>query len=207
MNNQLVSEKEFGFVLRVELPIGKRSVWRRVVVPAKATFTQLHRILQVCFNWQNEHLHMFQILDDDGEVLAVVQNDVLEDDYFDETDSVKRFTERKRLSWFMPHSRRITYLYDFGDDWMHLIELEQTIEADHGTLPVCLNGDGDAPPEDVGGEPGFVSFLKAINSTATGERAVRRREEYLNWAESLGWTRFNLDAVNARLLKLRQSKK
>ncbi|MDJ0853004.1 MAG: plasmid pRiA4b ORF-3 family protein [Myxococcota bacterium] len=43
------------------------------------------------------------------------------------------------------------YVYDFGDDWRHTIELEEVVPtASIETLPRCTDGRGEAPPEDSG---------------------------------------------------------
>ncbi|MDD7176567.1 MAG: hypothetical protein SPG09_10555 [Lachnospiraceae bacterium] len=34
-------------------------VWRRVVIPEKLSFENLHQVIQILFGWQNAHLHDF----------------------------------------------------------------------------------------------------------------------------------------------------
>jgi hypothetical protein len=45
------------------------------------------------------------------------------------------------------------YVYDFGDDWRHRIEVEKVVPLDAGvTYPRCTGGRRAAPPtEDIGG--------------------------------------------------------
>ena len=45
----------------------------------------------------------------------------------------------------------VTYQYDFGDYWMHTITLEKKVQA-HSLEVEFLEGNGERPPEDVGGE-------------------------------------------------------
>lgn len=55
------------------------------------------------------------------------------------------------------------YTYDFGDDWRHTIAIEAIADADPAAeYPRYIDGAGRAPPEDVGGVPGFELFLDAI---------------------------------------------
>jgi hypothetical protein len=58
---------------------------------------------------------------------------------------------------------RIEYAYDFGDNWQHVLELEDKMppsaEADY---PLCAGGERSAPPEDVGGVSGYEEFLEAL---------------------------------------------
>lgn len=50
---------------------------------------------------------------------------------------------------FTRASKPISYTYDFGDDWVHEISLENTADPDPDmTHPVCIAGRGDAPAED-----------------------------------------------------------
>lgn len=55
-------------------------------------------------------------------------------------------------------------------------------------------GEGNAPPEDVGGVSGYREFLKIM--------ADPRHEEYkstLKWAQSQWYKDFDIDLVNRRL--------
>jgi hypothetical protein len=59
----------------------------------------------------------------------------------------------------------ITYTYDLGDCWQHVIVLEQLIKTDPETdRPVaeCLYGKRARPPEDCGGVLGFIELLIAV---------------------------------------------
>lgn len=76
-------------------------------------------------------------------------------------------------------SKAITYVYDFGDDWRHKIELEKIIDDYQFGYPTILEGEGACPPEDVGGIPGYEEFLRVWNDPkhlsmkkcANGEKA------------------------------------
>lgn len=191
-----------AFILRVELSCCTQSIWRRIAVPAETTFSQFHQILQACFNWQNCHLHLFQILDDQGEIVAESKSSFAEGEYLFDNASYERFSGRKKLSRYLPANRRLTYTYDFGDDWLHLIELEQTVDSFNGDLPVCLDGAGEAPPEDVGGESGFEAFLEMVRLTDTDRKAAKAKAASLAWAKSQGWQPYDRDVINQRLKKI-----
>ena len=65
-----------------------------------------------------------------------------------------------------------TYTYDFGDDWRHRIEIEEITPAIPGIdYPRFVDGERRAPPEDVGGTPGFEEFLNAMAKPRHPERA------------------------------------
>lgn len=70
-----------------------------------------------------------------------------------------------------------TYLYDFGDHWVHRIQVERAPEeVDEGWLPFVLGGERRGPPEDCGGTDGFKRFLKAIRDPGEPEH-----DEFLTW--------------------------
>ncbi len=62
------------------------------------------------------------------------------------------------------------YTYDFGDDWRHIILVEAVADADPAlTYPRFVAGANRAPPEDVGGAPGFEHFLEVMADPAHPE--------------------------------------
>ena len=189
------AKTEKAFVLRVELPCGKKPIWRLVAVPVRITFSRLHRILQACFCWQDYHLREFQMLADSGEIVAKSAMDLMDSDMWLVDPDIERFSERKRLTAWLPQCRSFRYLYDFGDGWDHSIELEQVVDSYEGFLPACLDGEGTAPPEDVGGEGGYLEFLGIVNR----KRDTQEKREMLVWAHSLDWRPFDLQEINERL--------
>ncbi|GEL20516.1 plasmid pRiA4b ORF-3 family protein [Pseudonocardia asaccharolytica] len=132
-------EKPAGRIL--QLKIMRRHVrppvWRRVLVPADAGLALLHRIIQVAFDWDDDHLHVFTA---DGAGYADPNHDL--DGYADET--------AVRLAAVLPRpGRSIDYRYDLGDCWDHTITLEKVVEPDSAlTYPYCAGGCGDALVED-----------------------------------------------------------
>lgn len=66
----------------------------------------------------------------------------------------------------------MTYLYDFGDDWKHRLELGATSEPDPGQLyPRLTNIAGACPPEDIGGPPGYEMFAATMADPKHPEHA------------------------------------
>jgi pRiA4b ORF-3-like protein len=67
----------------------------------------------------------------------------------------------------------LCYLYDFGDNWEHVIRLEAVAPWDD-TAPaaVCLDGRRDGPPEDCGGTP--LSTLDADRAAWDTRNVLRR---------------------------------
>jgi hypothetical protein len=43
-------------------------------------------------------------------------------------------------------------IYDFGDNWEHVIQVQKVLEADpRARYPLCIDGSRARPPEDCGG--------------------------------------------------------
>ena len=49
------------YQLKVSLTGTTPLIWRRVLVPGKATLHDLHQIIQTAMGWENCHLHDFVV--------------------------------------------------------------------------------------------------------------------------------------------------
>jgi hypothetical protein len=125
------------YQLKITLTRVRPPVWRRVRVPAAATLAELHRVIQVVFDWDDDHLHVFTV---DGRRYA--------DPFFGLEETADEF--RARLGKLAPSvGSALMYVYDLGDQWEHRIVVERIIEpGEPETSAVCVGGQGDAPEED-----------------------------------------------------------
>lgn len=172
------------FQLKVSLRGIRPPVWRRLLVPARATLGQLHTAIQVAFGWGNYHLHQFTV---HGEEYGPRDPDGEMDVRSEEVALARLGLELKA---------KIRYEYDFGDDWVHDIMVEKImVPEDPLVVPVCLGGKRACPPEDCGGTGGYEDMLEALDYPAHP-----RHEEFFEWLGG-GWDpeEFNLEDVNARL--------
>ncbi len=144
-----------AFELLVTLDLYIYKATRRVIVPANIELTQLHYLLQHLYKWENRHLHDFRIVDSktDLTIIRLVMSEA--DRSYDEEAVVET---GHRLSEYFPEHREMIYTYDMGDSWEHRIELVREIDNHHEESPYLLEASGQAPPEDVGGVPGFEEF-------------------------------------------------
>ena len=100
-----------------------------------------------------------------------------------------------KISEYIPAP--MIYNYDYGDYWQHSIKVEEIIDNYNKNFPVCLEGNGKTPPEDVGGEGGFERFLEIINNEDHPEY-----QRMINWGESQGYSEFDIDEINRNLKTL-----
>ena len=187
-----------AFDINVRLDLDGKDAIRKLRVPALITFEQLHRVLQTAFSWKNYHLYSFGLFKEwSDEYYARPDIELVASEQDFETNPDAKLMAGVSLYDYVPEYRKILYTYDYGDDWHHYIEVENIIEDCAEDLPALLSGEGDAPPEDVGGVGGFAEFLEVIMNPAHEEY-----EHLTEWAKSQWWKPFDLD-LTARLVKSR----
>ena len=148
------------------------------MVPGSLTLAKLHLVIQGAFDWESYHLHQFEIC---GKRYGPPEND------WDEDDELLH-EELWGLHQLLKVHDHFTYVYDFGDHWVHDVEVES---AEHVTRTlkkaVCLDGARACPPEDVGGVSGFEHFLSVMSNP--------RDDEYVDMVTWHGG-RLQTDAIN-----------
>ncbi|MDP0926561.1 plasmid pRiA4b ORF-3 family protein [Paracoccus onubensis] len=163
-------------------------IWRRLVVPVDWRLDRLHLVLQAAFSWTNGHLHEFRI---GG--LRYGDLNLLDDGFGG--PRVFDYTEIS-LRDFVGKDSSFIYVYDFGDNWQHLIRIEEwlTLETEPRHA-ICLEGARARPPEDVGGPWAYDDFLEIITDPEHDDH-----RSTLRWAGGHfdpEW--FDLDLINKDL--------
>lgn len=170
------------YELLIELDQVEPKVWRLLRIPASSSMRNLHHAIQLSMGWENCHLYMFRTGDE-----TVTQIDFTDEDDFLEDHEV-RIDE-----FLMSQGDSIKYIYDFGDDWSHTVTLKKIDEdGEDELLPRCLDGARNCPPEDVGGLPGYLNFIKIMANSRLPEY-----EEMVDWYGGIyDAERFRLEIVN-----------
>ena len=125
--------------LRIDLKGAKPPIWRRVEVAGDLTLSALHEVIQTVFEWEGYHLHVFEtgfgdFGDGDVDLGHGLDGDV---------------TLEQILAG---PGAKLTYVYDYGDYWEHVVRVERTYQGDPEVhYPRCIGGRRAAPPEDCGG--------------------------------------------------------
>ncbi|KAF0107101.1 MAG: plasmid pRiA4b ORF-3 family protein [Chloroflexi bacterium] len=137
--------------IRVSLNYIQPPIWRKILVSDKITLLELHDVIQAVFDWQDYHLHEF-------EINQINYGDPANDEFGDH--SILDEAESTLRTLNLTKGTRFTYVYDFGDHWKHSIVVERVLTAERGIkLPQCTDGKRARPPEDVGGLCGQVEHL------------------------------------------------
>lgn len=151
-----------NFVLKISLLDITPKIWRELVVPAGATFFELHVWLQNAMGWTDSHLHQFWTTKPYG---RGDRGPFITYPYPDMEDAGAILDERKeKLStWFTEPKTKLWYEYDFGDEWLHEIVFKKTVLAEKGEeLPRVVAGARACPPEDCSGVGGYEHLCTAL---------------------------------------------
>src|SRR5699024_2902744 len=97
------------------------------------------------------------------------------------------------LEEVFPIYDEVSYVYDFGDHWEHSITLEKIIKSDVFEA-TYVNGDGERPPEDVGGSWGFEEYIRII-----ADENDSRHHDMKIWAEEQKDRRLTAKQINNKL--------
>ena len=175
-----------AFELKVTLDLKVYKAVRKIIVPADFKFSQLNRVLQSVFNWENDHLYNFTVYVNNKRTPAVRLVPTEEDLKFDD---IAVLMEGHVLSEFLPQYKKIRYTYDMGDNWEHEIRLVRVIDGYDKESPRLLKAVGQTPPEDVGGVIGFLDF-REIMLDPENPKYAETKEWAGDWAPELSeWQR------------------
>lgn len=176
---------------RIQLTLrgyGNPLCWRLIEVPASYTFLDLHVIIQECMRWMDYHLFDFRFTSN-GQKRQLDEHGDMYDDFSDwmtpeerKRQPVKSFSRDVHLGEIFPRTRTAVYSYDYGDGWEIDVKVVKTIKHRDHDEPLVLDGNGAAPPEDVGGPAGYADFLRTINGEDGPER-----QYLLEWSEDQGY--------------------
>jgi len=106
------------------------------------------------------------------------------------------YARKTRLSQVLhEEGQKFRYIYDYGDNWEHEIEVEEISEPEPNVFyPVCIGGERAFPPEDVGGVSGYEDFLEIIHDPEHEEH-----DYMVSWSDGLNPEMFDLRSVNREL--------
>jgi len=167
-------------------------IWRRILVPADFTLAQLHRVIQAVMGWQDCHLHQFEVA---RRVYGIP-----------DPDGMLQFIDDRKIRLCdlnLTRRTRISYTYDFGDEWMHTLKLEEVSQGDSDDIrALCMAGERSGPPEDVGGVFGYEELLEART-----DPNHEQHQDAKEWLGNFDSEYFSIEEANTRLRKsVRRSK-
>jgi hypothetical protein len=157
-------------VIRLKITLNglRPPVWRRIEVFADTTLAELHFVIQAAMGWENCHLFAFR---------TPLGHWSITDPDFGLPDAFPAETTTLAQLRRQGGARKFEYVYDFGDDWEHTVQVESVVAGEpDARYPRLLKARGACPPEDVGGVWGYAACIEA--------RADPQHERH---REMLGW--------------------
>lgn len=155
--------------------------WRRFLIASNARFAALHSAIQDACGWSSSHMYLFRAAGDyDHDVIAGLRLEEGDDDLNEPTPSA----EKTHVARYFGGEGRTTclYVYDFGDDWTHDVQLNDIVNLPDRFSRRLLGGEHAFPPDDSGGAHSYTVIQEAL-------RTGKDPEGLLDWARGTwGWT-------------------
>ncbi len=188
-------QEKTGRIFEIEITLAEIEppIRRKVAVADDFTLAQLHDVIQTAMGWENAHLHSFQIGNTEYE----------SHDWDDETMGLDE--SRYRLAAVLSRTGvKFLYVYDFGDNWIHLCRVARAGPPDAGQqYPVCLEGERNGPPEDCGGPWGYMDIVEVL---AKGPQ-TEEQEDMLDWlGDEYDPEALDLPRINQELARMSKRK-
>lgn len=183
-----------AYQMKIVIKNSHPPIWRRFIVPAGLTFSQLGFVLNEVMGWFGGHLSQFEfyhlgiVVEENPEDMGWLDKEVL--------DSVDTPIEP-----FMDSEDWFTYIYDFGDYWEHRVEIEKILPEYEFDYPMVLKYKGNTPYEDCGGIYGYYHLLEVLDNPEDEEY-----EEMKEWVQSIPSGEYDLELVNQELQRYSLSK-
>jgi hypothetical protein len=159
--------KRYELVVRLSVDLRgvEPTVRRRFAVPAEMTLADLHRVLQVTFQWDETT----RTACGSGRSAAARRRSAV-------AASARRSFRKggiKIATLARRGHQRLRYEYDFSDGWLHDIRVLQVRKADAARpAPVLLHAQGRTPSEDYGAPAGYAGFLAILDDPTHPDHAA-----------------------------------
>lgn len=211
-----------AYILRIELDESDPLIWRKVIMPAGATYKRLHDVIQNATNFLGGypsnayHFYDFHLREEGRWVTndeEAYDNHIhykknknfyaerlentdphhlpMEESYQAQLQKEVRKPSGLKIDDYLEKHKVISYNYDYGDDWWFTIRLEEIVDDYYFGYPSLLDGAQTAPPEDVGGLPGFYYFLDVYHDPNHRDHQIMKER-----AQSMGFRIYDPNYVN-----------
>ena len=152
---------------RITLRDLEPAVWREIEVPSDYSFWDLHVAIQDAMGWLDYHLHAFSPTGGTDTPIGIPEHE--------EDTEFRAGWKISVRDYFREPGDRMRYEYDFGDGWVHDVELVEKRPREKGiAYPRCVAGARACPPEDCGGPHGYMELLEILaNPRHREHRAMR----------------------------------
>ncbi|CAM3251503.1 plasmid pRiA4b ORF-3 family protein [Filibacter tadaridae] len=184
---------QFKILLKQSSP----PIWRRLLVDSKATFQQLHEIIQAAFDWDDSHLHSFSVRKTGGRKVADLY--IGPKNMIDGPPSFRTVDENTELlsGWFKNEKDFAVYTYDFGVNWQHEITFEKVLQEVPGErYPQCVKA-----TQSASGDEDWKKATLRVNEALAPLSTIVAGEGEGEGSDSFDWEAFFNQAKAFNALK------
>lgn len=141
-----------GYDVKVRMNNLRPLTWRDLIIPENITFMELDDILKTLWGFDGTHLSCFLIRKDNLTIIDKKLSDetMMECDFDASTTLINEFFEKYD---------KITYWYDFGDDWQFDIEIKKSVDYDKKYVTIKRFKGKYDPIEDCQGIYGLSEII------------------------------------------------
>jgi len=155
-----------------QISIDGTNVWRRVLVPGNHRLEDLHRIIQICFEWKDSYRHRFFTAAPGG-----LDRNNLDD---------------KIKIWEICNEGTTELQYEYGNKWNIKVIFLSPYQPGKEEMIRCVAGEEAAPPEMVGGPLRFGKILGILGKGSDMEKQAALHELGPNFVPGL----FDMEKCN-----------
>lgn len=168
-----MTSKTSVYQLKVTIKDISPPIWRRLLLPASATFWELHIAIQDSFGWKDYHLHEFYIGPAWNRDVPWIRLPYPDGEFDIFPGEEPRDETTTRLSEYLSLKQpKATYIYDMGDGWQHGLLLEKILPLDKGgAYPQVIGGKRSCPWEDSGGPWGYQDKIEILKDKSHKDHA------------------------------------
>ena len=162
-----------GYDVKVRM-INLRPIhWKDLIIPENITFYELDDILKTLWGFNGHHLSMFILKNEKFNIMdGAVADSCMIDNYLDSKTTL--------INEFFDKSAKITYWYDFGDDWQFDIEIKKTVDYDKNYVTIKRFKGKYDPIEDCQGIGGFGEIIYLAENPDESDDFFDDYVEYLD---------------------------
>ncbi len=203
MEKKTNNKKYTYYEIKVSIRDTHPPVWRRLQIPEGITFHELNAIIQLAFDWCGYHLYNFEVgATLNGEGISIELPGSEDDWSYCEVKNAKK----EKIDKYFKKYKKMEYIYDFGDNWVHDITIEKIIETDIKLIkPICIKAKMANLPEDCGGPWGYEELLEILADKKHEEYKAMKdwvNNGYTDWYDDREYV--NIEEINKRLEKYKE---
>lgn len=137
-----------AYEIKIVIEDSEPETWRKLKIPVGISFNDLAAIIELAFDWSGFHLYCFEIEAENGKKIIIEQP--YEEDLLEIEEHERLLdSEKVKIEEYFKKYKKIKFIYDFGENWIHDIYIEKEIE-ELLLSPICIEARMEPYREDAG---------------------------------------------------------